>query len=47
MMLPLMAAVGAAQDEPAIYVYHQQDLFGSITCSSYRFGAGQRGHLFN
>jgi len=44
MMLPLMAAAGAAQDEPAICVYHQ---LGSITWSSYRFSAGQRGHLFN
>lgn len=40
-LLPLMVAVGAAEDEPATCVYHQPDLFGSITCSSYRFGAGQ------
>jgi aromatic ring-opening dioxygenase catalytic subunit (LigB family) len=40
-LLPLMVAVGAAQDEPATCVYHQRDLFGSITCSSCRFGAGQ------
>jgi aromatic ring-opening dioxygenase catalytic subunit (LigB family) len=39
-LLPLMVAVGAAQDEPATCIYHQRDLFGSITCSSYRFGAG-------
>jgi aromatic ring-opening dioxygenase catalytic subunit (LigB family) len=40
-LLPLMVAIGAARDEPATRFYHQQDLFGSITCSSYRFGAGQ------
>jgi len=40
-LLPLMVAVGAAEDEPGTCVYHQRDLFGSITCSSYRFGAGQ------
>jgi aromatic ring-opening dioxygenase catalytic subunit (LigB family) len=40
-LLPLMVAVGAAEDEPATCVYHQRDLFGSITCSSYRFGAAQ------
>jgi aromatic ring-opening dioxygenase catalytic subunit (LigB family) len=40
-LLPLMVAVGAAQEEPATCVYHQRDLFGSITCSSYRFGVAQ------
>ncbi len=40
-LLPLMVAIGAAEDEPATCVYHQPDLFGHITCSSYRFGAAQ------
>lgn len=37
-LIPLMAAVGAAEDEPAALVYHQDDLFGGITASSFRFG---------
>lgn len=37
-LVPLMAAVGAAEDEPATTVYHQKDLMGGITASSFRFG---------
>ena len=33
-----MVAVGAAESEPGVCVYHQDDFFGSITASSYRFG---------
>lgn len=39
-LVPLMAALGAAQDEPATLVYHESDLFGGVTASSFRFGAG-------
>lgn len=38
-LLPLMVAVGAAHDEPAELVYYEQDLFGGLTGSSFRFGA--------
>jgi aromatic ring-opening dioxygenase catalytic subunit (LigB family) len=38
-LIPLMAVVGAAEDEPGATVYHQTDLFGGITASSFRFGA--------
>ena len=37
-LIPLMAALGAAENEPAAVVYHQKDLMGGITASSYRFG---------
>jgi aromatic ring-opening dioxygenase catalytic subunit (LigB family) len=38
-LIPLMAAVGAAEDEPVAIVYHQKDFGGGITASSFRFGA--------
>ena len=38
-LIPLMVAVGAAGDDAGIRVYHQTDFMGSITASSYRFGA--------
>jgi aromatic ring-opening dioxygenase catalytic subunit (LigB family) len=37
-LLPLMAAVGAAEGDAATRVYHERDFFGGITVSSYRFG---------
>jgi aromatic ring-opening dioxygenase catalytic subunit (LigB family) len=37
-LLPLMVAVGAAYDEPGIRVYHEDDFFGGIAVSSFRFG---------
>lgn len=37
-LVPLMVAVGAAEEEAAALVYHQKDLFGGITASSFRFG---------
>ncbi len=37
-LIPLMAAVGAAEGEPGVAVYHQSDLFGGIAASSFRFG---------
>ena len=38
-LLPLMVAVGAAGCESGERIYHQADFAGSITVSSYRFGA--------
>lgn len=37
-LLPLMVAVGAAGDDEATRVYHEDDFFGGISVSSYRFG---------
>ena len=37
-LIPLMAVVGAAGHDPGRAVYHQTDLFGHITASSFRFG---------
>jgi len=34
----LMAAVGAAWDEPGAATYHQTDFAGGFTVSSFRFG---------
>ncbi len=36
--VPLMVAVGAAEDEAATRVYHERDFMGGVTASSYRFG---------
>lgn len=38
-LIPLMVVVGAAEDEVAVRTYHQNDFFGSVTASSFRFGA--------
>jgi aromatic ring-opening dioxygenase catalytic subunit (LigB family) len=38
-LIPLMAVVGAASDEPGATTYHQTDFFGGLTASSFRFGA--------
>lgn len=38
-LIPLMVAVGAAEDDPATLTYHDTDLMGSgITASSFGFG---------
>jgi aromatic ring-opening dioxygenase catalytic subunit (LigB family) len=37
-LIPLMVAVGAAEDEFGTCIYHQEDLFRTITASSFRFG---------
>jgi aromatic ring-opening dioxygenase catalytic subunit (LigB family) len=37
-LLPLMVAVGAAESEPGTCIYHQDDLFGGVVASSFRFG---------
>ena len=36
-LLPLMVALGAAYDDPAICVYHEDGIFGGVTASSFRF----------
>lgn len=37
-LVPLFTALGAAEDEPATMVYHDENVFGGVTASSYRFG---------
>jgi aromatic ring-opening dioxygenase catalytic subunit (LigB family) len=37
-LLPLMVAVGAAGEDRGAATYHQNDFFGGITASSFRFG---------
>jgi aromatic ring-opening dioxygenase catalytic subunit (LigB family) len=37
-LVPLMVAVGAAENEKAKRVYHDVGLFGGVTASSYRLG---------
>jgi aromatic ring-opening dioxygenase catalytic subunit (LigB family) len=37
-LIPLMVAVGAAEDARGVRTYHQDDFFGSLSSSSYRFG---------
>ena len=36
--VPLFAALGAAETEKATRVYHDENVFGGVTASSYRFG---------
>lgn len=38
-LIPLMVALGAAGADPGTCIYSQDDLFGGITVSSWRFGA--------
>ncbi len=37
-LVPLMVAVGAAENEDAACVYHEDAFFGNVTASSFRFG---------
>jgi aromatic ring-opening dioxygenase catalytic subunit (LigB family) len=37
-LIPLLAAVGAAENDRATRVYHEDNMFGGVTASSYRFG---------
>lgn len=37
-LVPLFAALGAAEDAAAARVYHQTGIFGGVTASSWRFG---------
>lgn len=41
-LIPLMVAAGAAEDEQANVVYHEDGLFGGITATSFRFGEPPR-----
>lgn len=37
-LVPLFAALGAAEDEVATMVYHDKNVFGGVTASSYKIG---------
>lgn len=37
-LIPLMVALGAAEQDPATRIYHEQGFMGGVTASSYRFG---------
>jgi aromatic ring-opening dioxygenase catalytic subunit (LigB family) len=37
-LIPLMTAIGAAENEKAYRVYHEDAFFGGVVVSSYRFG---------
>jgi aromatic ring-opening dioxygenase catalytic subunit (LigB family) len=37
-LIPLMAALGAAENEKAYRIYHEDAFFGGVVVSSYRFG---------
>ena len=37
-LIPLMTALGAAEGETATRIYHDANVYGGITASSYRFG---------
>ncbi|GGL50830.1 DODA-type extradiol aromatic ring-opening family dioxygenase [Wenxinia marina] len=37
-LMPLFPALGAAEGERATRIYHDEDLFGGVTASSWRFG---------
>ncbi|OYU42302.1 MAG: dioxygenase [Burkholderiales bacterium PBB4] len=38
-LLPLMVALGAAHADPATCVYHEDNIFGGVTASSFRWDA--------
>jgi aromatic ring-opening dioxygenase catalytic subunit (LigB family) len=38
-LLPLMVAVGAAEQEAGSLIYHEPDFMAGVTVSSFRFGA--------
>ncbi|RYF77294.1 MAG: dioxygenase [Comamonadaceae bacterium] len=42
-LLPLMVAVGAAEDEAAVRVYHEDAFMGGLAVSSFRLGAAVAG----
>lgn len=42
-LLPLMVALGAAEQEAAATVYHEDDFFGALAVSSFRFGQASAG----
>ncbi|MGH1356316.1 MAG: DODA-type extradiol aromatic ring-opening family dioxygenase [Thalassovita sp.] len=38
-LVPLFAALGAAENDTAVRTYHQKEVFGGLTASSFRFDA--------
>ncbi|CAB3810783.1 DODA-type extradiol aromatic ring-opening family dioxygenase [Paraburkholderia fynbosensis] len=42
-LIPLMVAVGAAEDEPGACVYHETAFLQFVTASSFRFGSPRTG----
>lgn len=36
--IPLMVALGAAENEPATLIYHEDNFLGGVTASSFQFG---------
>jgi aromatic ring-opening dioxygenase catalytic subunit (LigB family) len=38
-LLPLMVAAGAAGNDPAVRIYHEDEFMGGLAVSSFRFGA--------
>jgi len=40
-LLPLMVALGAAENEAAATIYHEDSFFGALAVSSFRFGAAK------
>ncbi|UWP94930.1 dioxygenase [Aliiroseovarius crassostreae] len=37
-LVPLFAALGAAEEDPASVRYHEEGIFGGVTATSFRFG---------
>jgi aromatic ring-opening dioxygenase catalytic subunit (LigB family) len=37
-LMPLLVALGAAEQEPATLAYHEEEFFGSLAVSSFKFG---------
>ena len=37
-LVPLFAALGAAESDPSTVTYHEEGIFGGVTASSWRFG---------
>jgi aromatic ring-opening dioxygenase catalytic subunit (LigB family) len=37
-LVPLFAALGAAEGEAARRIYHEREIMGGMTASGYRFG---------
>ena len=37
-LVPLFAALGAAEDDKATMVYHDANVFGGVTAPSYKIG---------
>jgi aromatic ring-opening dioxygenase catalytic subunit (LigB family) len=37
-LIPLMVAVGAAENEKGVLIYHEKSFMGNVAVSSFRFG---------